>query len=183
MCLRALPLPVPDNSFSVFGFKMPQNAQSVLNDFVGWLVGRKVREASLFLNSLRVCVECEFGEKAGLFIYFDPVWHIGSPRGVLVGSRQAQTEERDAHAALNLLVQELLGKRVESVTVDSITGDIDVRLSSGFWVRTFVADPTDEESWYIRDKKEELTVAGSANGLQLRSHVERRPDGSDENSP
>src|ERR1700691_1655272 len=104
----------------------PKDAQTVFKDFVQWIAGRKVREASLFLNSLRVCVECEFGERTSLFLWFDPVWHLGSPKGILVGSRQAQVEERDAHAALNLLVQELLGREVEHVSVDALTAEIDV---------------------------------------------------------
>jgi hypothetical protein len=158
---------------------MPQTVQSVFNDFVQWLIGREIQAASLFLNSLRLCVGCEFGQKAGLFLYFDPVWHLGGPKGVFVGSRQAQVEERDAHAALDLLVQELLRKKIERVSVDALTGDIDVRFSGGFWVRTFVSDPTDDENWYIWDKQKNLVVTGSATGLQL----EERPARSDESTP
>ncbi|HEV2521495.1 MAG TPA: hypothetical protein VGT24_03865 [Candidatus Acidoferrales bacterium] len=158
---------------------MPNDAKTVFNDFVQWLVGRKVQAASLFLNSLRVCIECKFGEKIGLFLWFDPVWHFGGPKGILVGSRQAQVEERDAHAALDLLVQELLGKQVERVCVDALTSDIDVQFSGGYWVRTFVSDPTDEMNWYFWDKQKNIVVSGSAGGLQL----EDRPQHSDENMP
>lgn len=158
---------------------MPQDPQSVFNGFVQWLHGREIQAASLFLNSLRLCVGCEFGEKGGLFLYLDPVWHLGGPEGVLVGSRQAQVEERDAHAALNLLVQPLLGKTVTSVSIEALTFDIDVRLSSGYWVRTFVSDPTDDENWYIWDKQKDLTVTGSPKGLHL--GVKQGP--SDESNP
>lgn len=178
MRLRTPQLLAPAISFTLSEFKMLQNAQSVFNDFVQRLLGREIQAASLFLNSLRLCVGCEFGEKAGLFLYFDPVWHLGGPKGVLVGSRQAQVEERDAHAALNLLVQELLGKKIERVTVDALTGDIDIRFSGGYWVRTFVSDPTDDENWYIWDKQKNLVVTGLPTGLQL----EERPARSDEST-
>jgi hypothetical protein len=154
----------------------PKDAQSVFNDFVQWIAGRRVREASLFANSLRVCIECEFGDRIGLFLWFDPVWHLGCPKGILIGSRQAQVEERDAHAALNLLVQELLGREVEHVTVDALTAEIDVRFSGGYWVKTFVNDPTDDMNWYFWDKQKNLVVTGSPMGLRL----EDRPAPSDE---
>lgn len=150
----------------------------MFNDFVQWLIGREIKAASLFLNSLRLCVGGEFGQKVGLFLYFDPVWHLGGPKGILTGSRQAQVEERDAHVALNLLVQELLGKKVQRVSVDPLTIDIDIEFSGGYWVRTFVSDPTDDENWYIRDRQNNIVVTGSAKGLLLKE----RPARSDEST-
>lgn len=158
---------------------MPKDAQSTFKDFVQSLLGRRVSYVSLFLNSLRVCVDRQLGEKAGFFLWFEPVWHLGSPHGILVGSRQAQSEERDAHAALNLLVEEILGKQIESVCVEAITNDIDVRFSGGYWVRTLVSDPTDDETWYFRDCQSDLVVTGSPNGLR----VEERPAASHEHAP
>jgi 23S rRNA G2069 N7-methylase RlmK/C1962 C5-methylase RlmI len=81
---------MPDISFILNFSNMSNDAQSVLDRFIQWLIGRKVEDADLFLNSLRITVEGEFGEDTGLFLWFDPVWHLGSPEGVLVGSRQAQ---------------------------------------------------------------------------------------------
>jgi hypothetical protein len=145
----------------------PYEAQPVFNEFIRWLKGRKVEAADLFLNSLRLCIEGQFGEDTGLFVWFDPVWHLGGPKGVLVGSRQAQAEDRDVRGALNSLVQQLLGREVERVSIDALTSDIDIRFSNGFWVRTFVSDPTAEMNWYFRDRQRKLTVTGSAAGLRL----------------
>jgi hypothetical protein len=155
----------------------PHEALPVFNDFVQWLTGRKVEAAGLFLNSLRLCVEGQFGENTGMFLWFDPVWHLGGPNGVLVGSRQAQDEDRDVRGALNSLVQQLLGREVESVSVDALTTDIDIRFSNGYWVRTFVSDPTDDMNWYFRDRQRKLTVTGSAAGLRLSN-----PPSSDEST-
>jgi hypothetical protein len=156
-----------DFSSTLYGLMTPQEAQLVFNDFVQWLKRRKVEAAELFLNSLRICIEGQFGEDTGLFLWFDPVWHLGSPKGVLLGSRQAQTEDRDERGALNSFVQELLGREVERVSVDALTSDIDVRFSDGYWVRTFVSDPTADMNWYFRDRQKKLVVTGSAAGLRL----------------
>jgi hypothetical protein len=146
---------------------MPKDAQSVFDDFVRLLLGRPVSYVSLFGNSIRICVGRKLEEKIGFFLWFEPVWHLGSSNGILVGSRQAQTDERDAHAALNLSVQEILGRDIEHIAVDRLTTDIDVRFSGGYWIRTFVSDPTDDESWYIRDCQSDLIVTGSPKGLGL----------------
>jgi hypothetical protein len=72
--------------------------------------------------------------------------------------------------ALNLLVKQLLGRQVEQVSVDALTNDIAVRFSGGYWVRTFVSDPTDD-SWYFRDRQSREVITGSAKGLRLRYFV------------
>jgi hypothetical protein len=146
---------------------MPDDAQFVFHDFVRRLIGHKVSYASLFLNSLRICVDRQLKESTGLFLWFDPVWHLGSSNGVLVGSRQAQVEERNAHAALNLVVEELVGRQIEDVKVEALTNDLDVRFSGGYWVRTFVSDPEADENWYVRDCKSNQVVSGSSSALRL----------------
>ena len=146
---------------------MPKDAQSVFNDFVRSLLGRRVSYVSLFSNSLRICVRRKLEEKIGFFLWFEPVWHVGSPDGILVGSRQAQTGEPNAHAALNLLLQKILGRQVERIVVEALTTDIDVRFSWGYWVRTFVSDATDDESCYVRDCQSDMVVTGSPKGLRL----------------
>jgi hypothetical protein len=156
---------------------MPKDAQSIFNDFVRSLLGRHVSYVSLFLNSLRVCVDRKLGERTGFFLWFEPVWHLGSPNGILVGSRQAETDERDAHAALDLLVQEILGRQVERIAVEALTSDIDVRFSGGYWVRTFVSDPTGDESWYFRDCQSDMVVTGSPKGLRLADRSEPLHEG------
>jgi hypothetical protein len=144
-----------------------------LEEFAQSLKGRNVSYASLFLNSLRVCVDRQLTEKKGFFLWFEPAWHLGNPEGVLVGSRQAQTEERDAHAALNVLVERLVGRQIERVSVEDLTNDIDVRFSGGYWVRTFVSDPLAEEDWYVRDCESSVVVTASAKGLRVDTREER----------
>jgi hypothetical protein len=146
---------------------MPEDARSTFNDFVQSLSGRRVSYVSLFLNSLRVCLDRELGEKAGFFFWFEPAWQLGSPDGILVGSRQTQSETSGAHASLNMLVKDILGKQIEHVSIEALTNDIDVRFSGGFWIRTFVSDPTDDESWYLRDCQSGLVVTGSPKGVSV----------------
>jgi hypothetical protein len=155
---------------------MPKDVQPVLADFVRRLVGHRVSHSSLLLNSLRVCVDRQLQENSGFFLWFEPVWHLGDPNGVLVGSRQAQVEERDAHAALNSLVEKIVGQPIEGVSIEPLTNDIDVRFSGGYWIRTFVSDPTADENWYIRDCGSNEVVTGSAKGLRLTDRADRSSD-------
>lgn len=131
------------------------------------MTGRKVDAAGLFLNSLRLSIGGGFGEKAGMFVWLDPVWHLGSARGILVGSRQAQVEHPDTHAALNDTVQELVGQTLKSVSIENLTNDIDITFSGGYWVKTFVSDPADDSNWYFRYRERNISVIGSANGLRI----------------
>jgi hypothetical protein len=148
---------------------MPDDTQFVFHDFVQRLIGHKVSYASLFLNSLRICVDRQLKEATGLFLWFEPVWHLGSSKGVLVGSRQAQAEERDTHAVLNRVVEELVGREIETMKVEPLTNDIEVRFSGGYWVKTFVSDPEANENWYIRDCRSNQVVRGSSLGLSERT--------------
>ena len=157
---------------------MPKDAQSTFEDFVRSLRGRRISYASLFQNSLRVCVDRRLNEKTGFFLCFEPVWHLGSLRGILVGSRQAQSEERDARAALNLLVEEILDKQIESIRIEPISNDVDVQLSGGYRIRTFVSDPTDDQTWYFRDCQTNLVVSGSPKGLRLEERSAANPNDS-----
>jgi hypothetical protein len=150
---------------------MAEDAQNTLNDFVKSLLGHRVSYASLFLNSLRICIDRKLQERTGFFLWLEPVWHLGGSNGILVGSRQAQTEDLSAHAALGLLVESILGRQINSIAVDALTHDIDVRLSEGYWVRTFVSDPTAQENWYLRDCESGLVVTAYPSGLRL----ENRP--------
>jgi hypothetical protein len=150
---------------------MTKNARSTFDDFVQLLSGRRVSYLSLFLNSLRLCIDRELGEKAGFFIWFEPTWQLGSPNGILVGSRQAQTEAPGARGSLNSLAREIIGQQIEGVSIEALSNDIDVRFSGGFWIRTFVSDPTDNESWYLRDCQSGLVVTGSPKGLSLESRI------------
>jgi hypothetical protein len=153
---------------------MSEDPQSAFDDFIRRLIGRKVSYASLVLNSLRVCVDRQLKESNGFFLWFEPVWHLGSLDGILVGSRQAQVEERDAHAALNLRVQALVGRKIESVCVEALTNDIAVRFSDGYWVRTFVSDPEADENWYVRDCQSNVVVTGSSKALRLTDRATKR---------
>jgi|SRR5579872_1288803 len=150
---------------------MSSDVRSIFDDFAGRLSGRRVSIAGLFLNSLRICVDRQLREKAGFFLWFEPVWQLGSPHGILVGSRQAQVEDREARAALDLLVQRLVGRQIERVSLELLTNDIDVRFSGGYWVRTFVSDPAADENWYLRDCISDEVVSGAARGLEVRDEA------------
>ena len=72
---------------------------------------------------------------------------------------------------MNALVKKLVGQAIERVSVEPLTNDIDVRFSDGYWIKTFVSDPTADENWYIRDCESNEVVTGSAGGLRLDSRL------------
>ena len=134
-------------------------------------VGYSIIYTRLVTNSLILYIDCEPGDKSGFTIWFSPTWHVKGANGVLVGSRQVQTDEDDngteafERGAESLL--ELRNKKILSLEIESLTYDLHLRLDSDFWVKTFVSDPSDEESWYIRDITNKTKLIGSPHGLRL----------------
>jgi hypothetical protein len=113
------------------------------------LVGHAIKYTRLVTNSLILYIDCEPGDKSGFTIWLSPTWHVIGPTGVLVGSRQVQTDEDDngveafERGAESLLT--LRNKEILSLEIESLTYDLHLRLEDDFWVKTFVSDPDDEE--------------------------------------
>ena len=137
------------------------------------LIGRKVTFTRLAANSLILYVDCQPGDKQGYTIWFDPTWHMSGPEGVLVGSRQAQgrggvpassEELRSIGAPLDKLVE----KPITAVDLDPRSRDLTLVVDDMYFIKTFVADPTDEFGWYIRDVIRRVKVYGSALKLSVR---------------
>jgi hypothetical protein len=140
---------------------MTENAEAIVRQYLADIVGRRVSSAWLALNSFIVDVEWERGEKKELYFWFEPTWHIGCETGVVLGSRQAQVESKTEQDQLGEVAATLNGRVIQSADLDSITHDIQLRFTGGYWLKTFVSDPADEESWYIRDNGKKL-VAGAS---------------------
>jgi hypothetical protein len=79
-----------------------------------------------------------------------------------------EAEDRDARQRIASIATEVLrGQRVEDVAVDGLTHQLEIRLSGGLAVRTFVADPTEREQWLIRDPVAEVGLRGTPEGMCL----------------
>jgi hypothetical protein len=147
---------------------MSENAQVVLGEFAARIIGKKVGFTRLAANSLIVYIDCEPPAETGFSLWFEPTWHIGCRKGVLLGSRQAQAEDESTHAELGSLAGQLVGKNVESIEINSITHDIRVRFTEAYWVSSFVSDPADEDIWDIRDNSKKLAVVATPTRYFLR---------------
>jgi hypothetical protein len=108
----------------------------------------------------------------GLYFWFEPTWHVGCATGVVLGSRQAQVESETEQNQLGEVAATLIGREIESADLDSITHDIQLRFSGGYWLKNFVSDPVDEESWYIRDSGKKLIARANSQNYFV-SAVER----------
>lgn len=154
------------------------DAGQLLSDYRQALVGRPITFTRLAANSLILYVDCQPGDERGFAIWFEPTWHMSSPKGVLVGSRQAQgkgelgatKEELDEVGAPLKALSDL---PITTVEVDPRTNDLTLTVGREYLVRTFVADPNDSHSWHIKDVANFLSVYGSAGGLAVHQSQRR----------
>jgi hypothetical protein len=137
------------------------------------LEGHTISMTRLAANSLLIYVECEPGDKQGVTIWFEPAWHFAGPGGVLVGSRQAQMDDEPDDTEAFYRVAEPLrvleGKLIESVIIEPIMHDLQVRVDDGYWIKTFASDPNDDESWYIKHNASGRFLKGFPKGLAVES--------------
>lgn len=113
------------------------------------------------------------GDKHGYSIWLDPTWHYSDLNKVLTGSRQAQVEDGGDLNEIAKLMDDLHEKKVESISIDPISFDIHIMFEEGYSLKTFVADPTDDLTWFIRDGTNELKLQASPSGVDI---IEDKPD-------
>lgn len=146
-------------------------ATEYLEHLRGSLEGHVVEYTRLAANSLLIYVECEPGDKKGVTIWFEPTWHLCGAEGVLLGSRQAQmddeSEDDEAFHRLAEPLRVLEGKKIESVVVEPRTFDLHMFFEGDYWIKTFVADSTDEESWHMRENATGQRLKGFPKGLAV----------------
>ncbi len=135
------------------------------------LVGEPVSFRRLAGNSLLVYFGGDPGEGATHVIWLEPTWHMVGPEGVLAGSRQAQDsdpEEGDGtgFAAAGRALDELMGQELRSIDVDVRTHDLTLTFSRDLALRTFVADPRDDETWYVKENGTGHRLEASPRGLR-----------------
>ena len=135
--------------------------------FAARLVGHRVSYTRLAGNSLLIYVDCKPGDSEGLIFWFEPTWHLGSSRGVLLGSRQAEVEDKESHTRVAEPLHQLRSKTVEKLSIEEFTFDLHVFLEGGYWIKTFVSDPADDESWHITDNASKLCLRASPSGLRI----------------
>lgn len=130
------------------------------------LIGRRITFTRLAGNSLILYIDCKPGDKSGYTIWLEPTWHVMGTAAVLLGSRQAQTEDEMEHERLGNLLRQLHGKAIAAISYGALTYDLEVQ-AGDYTARTFVADPTDSETWHIHDIANHSKLFGSAQGLEI----------------
>jgi len=68
-----------------------------------------------------------------------------------------------------MVAAQLNGRLIENAELDAISHDIRLRFGGGYWLRTFVSDPADEEIWYIRDNSKGVVAGASPKGYFVRA--------------
>jgi hypothetical protein len=133
------------------------------------LVGRAISDRQLVGNSLSLWVDKMPGDgDRGWTIWLEPAWNVVGPERVLAGSMQAQDEEDESGwTAVAAAVDVLIGRTIERLHVDAVTGDLLVALTNGLVVRTFASDPRETLHWRIRDHASGVSVVGSPRGMRV----------------
>jgi hypothetical protein len=142
----------------------------LFEELQGNILGRAVSFRRLACDSLHLYLDCEPGDRSGLGICFEPIWHFCGPNGVLLGSMQvaAVCESEEAMSAVaDGPLKPLLGRVIEGLAIDPLTFDLTVILAGGYRVCTFAADATGDYSWHIRDNATGTSLKGSPGGLSI----------------
>ena len=134
------------------------------------LVNHSVSFRRLACAYLLLYVDCEPGDDGGVTIWFDPIWHLVGPAGVLLGSTQAaEASMLEVEGAMDAVVDPplafLTGRVIENITIDLLSFDLCVSFEGGYCVKTFVADATVDESWHIRENATGHRLTSSPRGL------------------
>ena len=136
----------------------------------GRILGSTVSHRRLACDSLLLYLDCEPGDGGGITIWFEPIWHLRGPYGVLLGSMQvaAACGAEDAMAAVaDGPLAPLLGRSIEGVAIDPLTFDLSISVDGGYNICTFVADAAVDESWHIRENATGIRLRGSPGGLSV----------------
>lgn len=144
----------------------PEGQFTTLRDQI---VGQVVTDRQLAGNSLSIWVNKVPGDgDRGWTIWLDPSWHILDPDRVWAGSMQAgDDEEESGWKEVTKIINGLVGRAVERLEVEPVTGDLTVVLTGDVRVRTFAADPRETHHWRIKNHASGDAVVGSPQGLSI----------------
>jgi len=137
---------------------MSEEIQEIINS----ILNQAVQFVRLAGNSLIIYCDCKPGDlKQGYSIWLEPTWHFRNSVEVITGSRAAQTEDESEHENISGYFEQLYWKPIKRITIEPITNDLQIEMDEGIIIRTFVSDPSDEESWHIRDLNKGKRVIGN----------------------
>jgi hypothetical protein len=146
---------------------------TLFEELHGRILGGEVSYRRLACDCLLLYLDCEPSDGSGLTIWFEPIWHLRGPNGVLLGSMQvgvACDSEEAMSAVADGPLKPLFGRSIEGIAIDPLTFDLSISLAGGYRVCTFAADATVDKSWHIRDNATGTRLKGSPGGL----FIERR---------
>ncbi|MFD0618211.1 hypothetical protein ACFQZR_12125 [Paenibacillus sp. GCM10027629] len=133
-----------------------------IQEMINSIVNRTVQFVRLAGNSLIIYCDCEPGDlKQGYSIWLEPTWHFRCSVEVITGSRAAQTEDEKELENIIGYFKQLYSKPIKRITIEPITNDLQIEMDDGIIIRTFVSDPSDEESWHIRDLNKGIIIIGN----------------------
>lgn len=142
------------------------------------MLGREIVHKRLFLSTLQLYLEPEPGAELGLEVWCEPDWQLVGRDGVIAASEtiefDPEAEDPDAPQRLVSEATDVLrGCLVEDVAVGDRTSELEIRLSGGLAVQTFVSDPDEPDQWLLRDPSSDIWLSAAPAGLLFETTAER----------
>ena len=156
---------------------MSSSPKDVYDAIARQLVGGRISDTRMFLSTLQVCVAQARAGESAFEIWCEAPWHVHDSERVVVGSGALQpptsfgdeTEVARADAAQarasNTARALLVGRAIESVTVQPASFGFHVLCADGVVLETFTEDGDAETSWVLREAAR--AVRGTGLGLEL----------------
>lgn len=138
-----------------------------IEEFIQRVIDQRVTFRRLAGNTLILYLNCDPGDNHGYSIWIEPTWHYSNTSKVLVGSRQAQVEDKQELDQIGGLMDGVDKRKIESISIAPVSHDIHILFEHGYSIKTFVADPTDDFIWYIDDHANKLKLHASPKGLEI----------------
>ncbi|OAB38589.1 hypothetical protein PMSD_06115 [Paenibacillus macquariensis subsp. defensor] len=140
-------------------------------DIIYSLIGKTINFTRLAGNSLIIYLDCIPGEDKGYSIWLEPTWHLHDESKVIIGSRQLQIEDEKELVLISKPLNDLILKQIKGIEINSISKDLTVIIDQ-YYLKSFVADPTDEYIWQIRDIGNKKMIEANTDAINLRDYSE-----------
>ncbi|MFB5189059.1 hypothetical protein KKP3000_001499 [Alicyclobacillus fastidiosus] len=138
-----------------------------IDECIQRVIGQRVTFRRLAGNTLILYLNCNPDDNHGYSVWIEPTWHYANTTEVLVGSRQAQVDDKQELDEIAELMNGLDAAVIKSISIDSISHDIHISFEQGYSIKSFVADPMDDFIWYISDRASKLQLLASPRGVEI----------------
>lgn len=141
--------------------------QNQIQNTISSIIHKKINFIRLAGNSLIIYVNHEPGEMKGHTFWLDPTWHFRSSSKVLIGSRQVQIDDKEELDEIIKPFDSMVGREITNIFIEDITQDIQIHIDHEYVLKTFASDPSDDETWHIKDYERRVRIYGNPRKIEI----------------